>query len=182
MDDPVINAVYSTSIQSMPNDAICSIKTIALYDLWHFRLGYPGHDIMESLHKHADGVPSLQMKNPFFKCKHCNQNMTKQMKGYALHKDEAVAPFQKVQMDFGFVKYKAKEGSGELMRSRQGFGSYLLIVDEYTRYIWVFPTKSKQALVQVLDQFLTMFKRNTGLRRVRADLGNEMARSKLIKR
>ena len=181
VDDPIINAVYSTSIRSIPNDdAIYAVKNVAVYDLWHFRLGHPGQQTMENLHKHADGVPSLRLKNPFFKCKYCYQNMTKQMKGYSLHKNEATAPFQRVQMDFGFVKYKAKDGSGKLMRSRQGFGSYLLIVDEYTRYMWVFPTKSKEAPVQVVDQFLTMYKRNTGLRRVRADLGNEMARSKLI--
>ena len=66
------------------------------------------------------------------------------------------------------------------MQSRHGFGSYLLIVDESTRYMWVFPTKTKEAPVQVVDQFLTMYKRNTGLRRVRGDLGNELACSKLI--
>ena len=32
--------------------------------------------------------------------------MTKKMKGYSLHKNEATTPFQRIHMDFGFVKYK----------------------------------------------------------------------------
>ena len=80
----------------------------------------------------------MRIKNPFFKCQHCYQNMTKEIKGYPLHKNEATAPFQRAQMDLGVFKYKAKDVSGKLMQSRQGFRYCLLIVDESTRYMWVF--------------------------------------------
>ena len=46
--------------------------------------------------------------------------------------------------------------------------------------MWIFPTKTKEAPVRIVDQFLTMYKRNSCLRRERTDLGNELARSKLI--
>ena len=97
-----------------------------------------------------------------------------------MHKNEATAPFQRLHMDFGFVKCKSPVGSGKLVLSRQGFGSYLLIVDEYTRYMWTFPTKTKESPVQIVDQFLTIYKRTIGLQRVRTDSGNGLARSKLI--
>ena len=84
------------------------------------------------------------------------------MKGYSLHKNEAIAPFQRLQMDFGFVLVKQNEHN-KLLRSRQGFGSYLLIVDEFTRYMWVFPTKSKSPPHDIIDKFLTQYKRSSGM-------------------
>ena len=177
--DPVLNAIYSTTLkESSSDDSTLNTTSVALYDLWHYRLGHPGHHTMKILHKHADGVPILKVKNPFFKCKNCYQNLTKNLKGYSLHKNEAVSPFQRIQMDFGFVSYKSKDGKGTLLRSRQGFGSYLLIIDEYTRYIWVFPTKTKEPPIEVVDQFLMTYKLKEGMRRVRTDLGKELARSR----
>ena len=66
-------------------------------------------------------------------------------------------------MDFGFVKYKNSDTNGKLLRSRQGFGSYHLIVDEYTRYIWIFPKKTKEPPVEVVDQFMINYKLKDGM-------------------
>ena len=98
-----------------------------------------------------------------------------------MHKNEATAPFQRLQMDFGFVQVKNDETSNKLLRSRQGFSSYLLIIDEYTRYMWAFPTKSKSPPSDIIDQFLIQYKRSSGLRRIRTDLGKELARSTLVR-
>jgi len=38
-----------------------------------------------------------------------------------------------------------------------GFSSYLLIVDEATRFIWVFLTKSKAPPLDILDAFFARF-------------------------
>ena len=169
----------STALKpSLSENSVFGTISVALYDLWHYGLGHPGHHTMKILHKHADGVPVLKVKNPFFKCKPCYQNLTKNLKGYSLHKNKAVSPFQRVQMDFGFVKYKSNDDTGKLLRSRQGFGSYLLVIDEYTRYIWIFPTKTKRPPIEVVDQFLMTYKPTEGLRHVRIDLGKELARSR----
>ena len=133
---------------------------------------------MRIVHKHADGVPILKVRYPFIKCKHCYPNITKTMKGYSLHKNEAQSPYRRVQMDFGFVKYKNNDTNGKLLLSQQGFGSYLLIIDEYTRYIWIFPTKTKEPPAEVVDQFMINYKLNDSMQQVRTDLGKELARSK----
>ena len=83
---------------SLSIDSVYGATSVALYDLWHYPLVHPTHQAMKTLHKHADGVPVLKVKNPFFTCKHCYQNITKNMKGYSLHKNEATCPFQRVQM------------------------------------------------------------------------------------
>ena len=78
IDEPLISAIYSTALKtSLSQDSIHGTTSVALYDLWHYRLGHPGHHTMKILHKHADGVPVLKLKNPFFICKHCYQNLTK---------------------------------------------------------------------------------------------------------
>ena len=84
-------------------------------------------------------------------------------------------------MDFGFVQVKHDDNNNKLVRSRQGFGSYLLIIDEYTCYMWAFPTKSKSPPFEIIDQFLIQYKRSSGMRRIRTDLGKELAGSKLVR-
>ena len=81
IDEPIISAIYSTSLQNITADFIHSTTSVTLYNLWYYWLGHPGHHTMRILHKYADGVPVLKVKNPFFKCKHCYPNITKNMKG-----------------------------------------------------------------------------------------------------
>ena len=40
-------------------------------------------------------------------------------------------------------KYKLKTEDGPLITSKDGFNAYLLIMDVYSRYMWVFPTTGK---------------------------------------
>ena len=66
--------------------------------------------------------------------------------------------------------------TNRVVASYDGFSSYLLIVNEATRFIWVFLTKSKAPPLDILDTFLTRFgHENGGL--VRTDQGGELARS-----
>ena len=59
-------------------------------------------------------------------------------------------------MDFGFVrgKYNAKTEDGPRVTSKDGFISYLLTIDVYTRYMWVFPTVGKSISTTIVDFFL----------------------------
>ena len=47
--------------------------------------------------------------------------------------------------------------SDRVVTSYDGFSSYLLIVDEATRFIWVFLTKSKAPPLDILDAFFAHF-------------------------
>ena len=86
IDEPVVSTIYSTSLKnSLSIDSAYGTTSVASYDLWHYRLGHPGHQTMKILHKHdADGVPVLKVKNRFFTCKHCYQNI-KQVTVIALY-------------------------------------------------------------------------------------------------
>ena len=84
-------------------------------------------------------------------------------------------------MDFGFVKSSAKDGEEKIQTSFDGYNSYPLITDEYFRYLWVFLTKPKQALAEIINMFLRQHGNSTGMQRVRLDLGRELARSNAVR-
>ena len=66
-------------------------------------------------------------------------------------------------MDIGFfrgpknlqeVYDRRAEPQPKLIESRQGFVCYLLIVDRATRYLWIFPMRSKSVSLELIDIFL----------------------------
>ena len=86
-------------------------------------------------------------------------------------------------MDFGFIKAldtESDEKLKNLIKSYDGFNSYLLIIDKKTRYIWVFLSESKHPPVATVDKFLTKFgipqdKRDNLNLVVRTDQGGELS-------
>ena len=63
-----------------------------------------------------------------------------------------------------------------MVTSFNGFESYLLIVDEHSRHVRVFLTKSKDPPVETAGAFLTGYGLADG-GRIRCDQGGELARS-----
>ena len=63
-----------------------------------------------------------------------------------------------------------------IVESFDGYNSYLLIVDELSRYTWIFLTKSKEPPVEICQLFMKEFANEKG-GMVRCDQGEELARS-----
>ena len=115
------------------------------YKIWHHRLGHPGRDIMENIHKYATGVPCLKHNN-LWRCRSCligkhrKQATGKPKKQRAPDPKDAEAnqhyePGQGLHMDFGFARgseWKEKTSKGKTITSMEGFNSYLIIVDKAT--------------------------------------------------
>ena len=62
-------------------------------------------------------------------------------------------------MGFGFlhassIDFQKSKDSPHIVQSHNGFTSYLLIVDVYSWFIWVFPTASKTPLLNIINAFL----------------------------
>ena len=85
-------------------------------------------------------------------------------------------------MDFGFMRASALDYSrrdkakDRVVFSYDGYSSYLLIVDEASRYIWVFLTASKSPPLDIVKEFLNQQGHEDG-GCVRTDQGGELARS-----
>lgn len=158
---------------------------------WHMRLGHPGPQKLIKTAKCTKGIPLMGNLHPMFDCESCiRSKLTKAPKGKT-ETFEASKPGERYHMDFGFVrgpKYIASTRRNKLQKrpqqknpiitSREGFNSYLLITDAYTRVCWIFLLKSKEPPTETIRAFMEIYGRRDNTQRfIRTDQGGELARS-----
>ena len=68
------------------------------------------------------------------------------------------------------------KGTDRVVRSYDGYSSYLLIIDKASRYVWVFLTASKDPPLDLITAFLQQHGHKDG-GSIRTDQGGELARS-----
>jgi dUTP pyrophosphatase len=166
-----------------------TLNTTALYQIWHQRLGHPGHKIMQEASKHCKGIPT--MKRPqFFSCNTCNSSkFRKQHIGKTKMSTQSTSPIiknevgQHLHIDFGFVRgsdYAVKDEQGKLTTSIDGFRSYCLVIDRASRHISIILTKVKKPPIVELRHLLTQLRSRVKSAHctVTTDLGGELAKSK----
>jgi hypothetical protein len=71
---------------------------------------------------------------------------------------------------------RPQKGRAQVVRSYDGFTSYLLIFDEASRYVWVFLTATKEPPLDIILEFLLHHGHDDG-GCIRTDQGGELARS-----
>ena len=179
----MVQAAHKTKICILQDDPAISpflihkLDKVTEYELWHQRLMHPGHTTMEYVDKCATGVPRLH-RHPMQSCRICHEmNITKTTSKLAKNTVSRFA--EKFQMDFGFMS--ARQGK-ELIKSHEGYTCYLLIVDLFTRYLWVFLSKNKHPPLRTVTQFLRTYGLTDGVRIVRTDQGGELSRSTLFRK
>ena len=147
------------------------------YELWHQRLMHPGATCMSNIDKCTAGVPPLS-RHPMHNCKICHEMNISKNSSKAPSKTKITKFGEHFQMDFGFMSAKVNK---QIINSHDGYKCYLLIIDLYTRYLWVFLSKNKHPPIRVMKQFLRTYGNKEGTRMVRTDQGGELARSALFR-
>jgi hypothetical protein len=98
---------------------------------------------------------------------------------------EDMAPGSHFQMDMGFVRgaqFSYKDADGRLIISLYGCNSYLIIIDQATRYTWTFLAKTKLPQIDNIKQFLAIHGSTvTTQHRIRTDKGGELQFQQLVK-
>ena len=150
-------------------------------ELWSARLGFPAEWQLDVITDAADGLPDHFAQHPFSKhLVKADAAIAKQPSG------KTPTPVsergQRFYADFGFMRAstfdysKPSPDADRVIQSYDGYNSYLIIVDEVSRFIWVFLCKNKEPPIDIMGAFLTRFGHsNGGL--LRTDLGGELARS-----
>jgi hypothetical protein len=132
--------------------------------LWHQRLGHAAPRTLKRTQQVVDGIPNLPDAYPLFCCPFCDKAKLRKNHGGKKSMKEASVPGTAFHMDLGFIRgpknlqdvLQDKAVPKEtVIKSHDGFSSYLLIIDAATRYIWVFLLKSKDPPIATIDQFLT---------------------------
>jgi transposase InsO family protein len=141
--------------------------------LWHRRLAHVG---MKNLHKLLKGEHILGLTNVHFeKDRICSASQTgKQVGTHHPHKNILTThrPLELLHMDlFGPIAYISIGGSKY----------YLVIVDDYSRFTWVFFLQEKSQTQEILKGFLRQAQNEFGLRikKIRSDNGTEFKNSQI---
>jgi hypothetical protein len=154
------------------------------FDLWQARLGHCSEWQLQMLPQFADGTPDKFVGHPFASYDSYNQARIRKiapLKGR--HPSRAQGKAQRFFMDFGFLRASTSDytrpdpKTDRVIKSFDGFNSYLLIVDEYTKYTWVYLCKTKEPPIAVIEHFLKV-NGSTGGGNIRCDLGGELAKCK----
>jgi hypothetical protein len=144
-------------------------------------LGSPGEDQLDLLTGNVTGIPPGFHYHPFrFIDWKEEARVQKQAAGKSAKRTMDIG--RRFYMDVGFMRALSSDYSrpnkkhDRVIDSWDGYSSYLLVVDEASRYIWVFLTKSKEPPLDIIDTFLDRFGHVNG-GSVRSDQGGELARS-----
>ena len=180
---PILNMIRRAS--KYPEDwnyrdiaeATINLTKAAQYELWHQRLLHPSSKIMTNMSKCVDGVPNSMTAHQFHHCSTCAEAKAT----YHRNRQKELSPSrigERFHMDFGFMSAKK---NGNIVRSHDGFNSYLLVLDAKTRYLWVFLSRNKLPPLQTVGLFLQTHGQREGTRIVRTDQGGELARSEAFR-
>jgi len=176
---PVVTSIL-TYTASTPPPATTS-RRILDAELWAARLGFCSEWQLQQIPSHADGTPTKFYPHPLRFVTHKEQaRIRKQPVGS--DPEQACLPGQRFSMDFGFMRASSSDYSSpniatdRVVESFDGYVAYLIIVDEASKFVWIFLRKSKEPPIDLVSHFLQMYGRRTG-GVIRCDQGGELARS-----
>ena len=107
---------------------------------------------MDTITAVADGIPSKLHPHPFRLIDHKEQAAIRKQPA-AKSAERAERAGARFFCDFGFIRsstddyLKPDPERDRIVKSFDGFKSYLAIVDDFTRYTWIFPCRSKHPLL-----------------------------------
>lgn len=150
-------------------------------ELWAARLGHCSEWQLEHLPGGVTGTPDRFDLHPFRFVDHREQARI-QRKAAGRQATRVTGPGKAFHVDFGFIRastHNFAQPSPEhdrIVESFDGFTSYLLIVDEASRYVWILLCTSKEPPIEEMSAFLSEFGLKSG-GLLRCDRGGELARS-----
>ena len=148
-------------------------------EIWMQHLGCPGEDQLDLLPGNVAGIPPSFQYHPF-RFVDWNEEARIQ-KQAALHSAEQTTEIKRrFYLDFGFMRAltstfnRLNKAHDWVVHSYDGYLSYLLIVNEASRHVWAFLTKSKEPPLDIIDAFLAQHGHSNG-GCLRMDQGRELA-------
>src|ERR1044072_5516166 len=116
-------------VSSSVNTTIVPSIKPTMFELWHLRLGHPSFPCYSKFQQLYDCMPDI-------KCKQCDIcHFSKQKKlSFPLSVTSSISPFDLIHVDI-WGPYSVS--------SVNGFGYFLTIVDDNTRFTWIKLMKAK---------------------------------------
>jgi hypothetical protein len=160
---PIHSSQFCTSASS--KTACLASSSAQTWELWHSRLGHPSAKVLHTIFPSLSSCNSLEFNSVNSHCKHCLAGKMHQLP-FSVSTNKVTAPFQLVHADLW--------GPAPSV-SLNGFRFYLVLVDEYTKFTWVYLLTHKSDTFNIFKQFIalvkTQFKQSVQL--FRTDCGGE---------
>jgi hypothetical protein len=150
-------------------------------ETWYLRMGGCSETQLDQLPKHALGLPQKFEWHPFQFVDFREQARVRRQP-VGRNPDRVTYRAARFYFDFGFIRASNEDftrpsvKNDRVVESYDGYSSYLLVVDELTKYSWIFLTKTKDPPIELTRQFLKQFGHEAG-GMIRCDQGGELARS-----
>ncbi|PKU74273.1 Retrovirus-related Pol polyprotein from transposon TNT 1-94 [Dendrobium catenatum] len=162
LEGPCSQGIYKipSTGSSYPSTALSASK--ASTDKWHRRLGHPHHQVLQHISNHNPSLHILPLKSVCNSCMSC--------KGHKLVFDNSVSrtssPLELVHSDVW---------GPSPIQSHQGFSYYVIFVDDFSRFTWLFPILHKSDVTNIFISFTNFIERQTSLKlkTIRTDGGGE---------
>ncbi|KAM0020291.1 putative RNA-directed DNA polymerase [Helianthus debilis subsp. tardiflorus] len=144
-----------------PTDATAFVSTAASNN-WHNRLGHPGLHVLDFLRSNKF-IACDKQPNTFF-CNSCQVAKHKHLPFY-LSTSHTLCPFDIVYCDLWTSP----------ILSKNGYKYYLVVIDDYTHFTWVFPLKFKSETFVKLSQLhkLISTQFHFKIKNIQCDMGGE---------
>jgi hypothetical protein len=167
---PLYTMRLSESLTPSSNDvaalaAIPHALTIVAPTTWHHRLGHPGPDTLSSLSR-SSLIQCTSKKHDF--CHACQLGKHTKLPFYS-SSHRAEHPFYLIHLDLWTSPVVSVSGSKY----------YLVILGDFTHYLWVFPLKLKSDTFTTLSHFFAYVSTQFGrtVKAIQCDNGREFVNS-----
>lgn len=150
-----------TSLSSSMSASPVSFTAISP-QLWHHRLGHPGDHVLSSLRTNKSILYNKETSSHL--CSTCEIAKHKRLP-FTLSNSVTYAPFDIIHSDLWTSP----------VLSRQGYRYYLVLLDDFTHFVWVYPLKHKSDVYQKFTQFHSYVKTQfqKAIKSFQCDMGRE---------
>jgi hypothetical protein len=142
--------------------AALGIKTTPL--VWHFRLGHPSTEVVTRVVK-ANNLPVSDLNfNKTVVCSSCQLGKATKLPFHASSRISS-CPLQLIHTDLWTSP----------IPSMSGYKYYVIFVDDYSRYSWIYPLHTKSETFAVFVQFKALVEKqfSTTIKQLQSDGGGE---------
>lgn len=163
---------------ALPDPTINALTTPSPMAFWHSKLGHASHarihDYLCTL-----GIPA---KGTFttHDCTACGTHRTVARQKLPRHTAMSTRPLQILHADLSGIS--PKKDDDRLTPSLAGFRCFLLVKDDYTKYLWFYPLKEKSEAAEKIIHLIGLLKArfpNNPVERFFSDQGSEFTKNKL---
>jgi hypothetical protein len=148
--------------------ALLGIKTSSL--IWHFRLGHPSHDIVSRVVKDfkLPVLNSVLDSNKMILCDSCQLGKAKKQPFTASNR-QTLTPLSLIHTDIWTSP----------ITSISGYKYYVIFIDDYSRYTWLYPLKAKSEVYECFVKFKLLVEKqfSSSIKQLQSDGGGEYTSS-----